>query len=112
MPKKKRMVTWLFPERIEVKVHKEGEFYIYDYKEFVPQLPEDRYGKDDTQKLQESGLVRTPDCEVLKFKSDKGMCHAVLKTKNPIRLLVHLANEIDCLGRNPVTEEDTLPQVG
>ena len=110
MPKRKRMVTWLFPERIAVKIREEGEFWIYDYKEFVPQLPEDKYGKDDTQVLMDKGLVRVSDCEVLKFKSNNGMVHAILKTKNPIRLLVHLANEIDSLGKTPVTEEDTLPE--
>lgn len=108
MPRKK-LVTWVHPYRIEVKLTKEGEFYIYDYREFTRPLPEEPYGKDDSQRLVEQGFVRIPECEALKFRFDREKVHAILKTRNPLVILRHLINEMNVLGREPLTEEDTLP---
>ena len=110
--KKKRFITWINPEKIELKISKNGAWFIYDYKEFMPLLDRKKYGEDDTQKLYDTGYIQTQmDCKVLKFESNNKYCHVILKTKNPLRLLLHLIHEIGVLGKPPITEEDTLQEI-
>jgi len=105
----KRMVTWVYPHKIQVSIEKKGKYYIYDYKEWVKMLPDNIYGKDETQELYDKGYVAARDCEVLKFERKDDMIHCILKTKNPFPLAVHTLHEIEGLGKPPVTEEDNLP---
>ena len=101
----KSNVTFVPPSKIEVEIHKEGDYYIYNYIEHSKRLSEKDHGNDDTQNFFDEGNIIVPGCEVIKFESTPETTQCILKTKNPLKFVAHLIHEISILGSDPWVEE-------